>query len=283
VTIENGTMTARQHRPLFTQTEYMFDIDGNCVGVIEQGDDRFDAGNPEIDCNGVPEAVEVRYDFENPDLQVVTAVPEDMQNQIQTLDMLYGREFGGRRYSSAWFAGFRYFAYEGHLPATAWLVYENFSPAGSGFTSGDFFPLLILHQESTGWGPTGTWEVDFNFKERGLQLFLLGQIAFTFNSLEVDSGPYAQVLANDVVAADRMIKSLDKSQWQNSFEVGGRVNFKNGLSIEAGYGIHGYLDILLTPDLLQIGIENVNPQSTTQDYVFDAFYAGASFQFGPGS
>jgi hypothetical protein len=54
---------------------------------------------------------------------------------------------------------------------------------------------------------------------------------------------------------------------------------KNGLEIEVAYGIAGYLDFLLLPDLLQLKVENVDPQTNTQDIVVQSFHVGAGFQF----
>ena len=79
-----------------------------------------------------------------------------------------------------------------------------------------------------------------------------------------------------------MSKDLDKSTWQTKAEGGARLNFKNGLQVEVGYSRTGYLDIILMPDLLQVGgiqVTNGNPQTFTQDLVVDAFHAGVGFQF----
>ena len=132
--------------------------------------------------------------------------------------MVYGRAFGNRRFSSHWWAGLRYFAYEGQMPSTAWL--SLVLDPGTGFTDGGLFPILNLSQKSNGWGPTGSWEVDFNFFDKGLVLFFVAQASFTINSLELDSGPFSQYGLNGALLEDRIVKSLDKSQWQNGFEVG---------------------------------------------------------------
>ena len=113
-------------------------------------------------------------------------------------------------------------------------------------------------------------------------LFLIGKAAFTFNSMEVDSGPFFQVAQSgsaSVLVGDRLHKTLDKSTWQNSIGAGARVNFKNGLVLEAGFSRNGFLDVLLTPDLLQIGGFNESPQTTTQDFIFDTAHVMAAFQF----
>jgi hypothetical protein len=205
-------------------------------------------------------------------------IADDMQNRIATYDAMYGREFGGRRFSSRWWGGLRYFEYEGQILAGAWL---NLSTPGEGFTNGAFLRLLHLQQTTTGFGPIGSWEADFNFFDKGLVVFLRGEAAFTFNSMSMDSGPFFQVVDGDTgeLLADRMSKDLDKSTWQDKAEVGIRVNFKIGLELELAYSVAGYLDVILLPDLLQLGVTNQNPQSFTQDIIVESAHFGLGYQF----
>jgi hypothetical protein len=215
---------------------------------------------------------------ETPTSMVSGTMPDNLQNRISTYDLTYGREFGGRRYSSHWWGGLRYFQYEGQVLAGAWL---NLSTPGVGYTDGSFLRLLYIAQETSGFGPVGSWEVDFNFFDKGLQFYILGEAAFTLNSMQMDSGAFFQVLdpATGDTLADRMAKDLDKSSWQNKAEVGARVNLKLGLQLELAYSIAGYLDFILMPDLLQLGVTNERPQTFTQDIIFHTAHFGVGFQF----
>ena len=258
----------------------------------------------DLNGNGLPDPEElVRLDCSDPGLPlqsqescrtVSKTVPDDLQNQIQTFDFLYGREFpkwpDGRRFSSRWWAGLRYFEYEGQLPATAWLDLTSPSVA-SGFTDGVLLPLLNLSQESSGIGPTGSWEVDFNFFNKGLVLFLRGQAAFTFNSLEVDSDPFFTLVneptgpGTTISAPARLTNSRDKSSWQLAGEAGVRVKLRNGLQFELAYIYNDYEDAVLLP--FDITVPESLPQVpngtsalfNTHDYEIWSIHGGVGFQY----
>ncbi len=221
---------------------------------------------------------EVTYDPSMPLKQITGSMPDDLQNRVDTYEIVYGREFGGRRYSSRWWAGLRYFEYEGNLLAGAWL---NSNVTGLHYTDGSFLRLLNITQRTTGAGPVGSWEVDFNYFERALQLYLRGEAAFTLNNMEIDSGPFFQVKNVDagLLMDDRMFKSQEKSSWQDRAEVGARLYLKNGMHFEVAYSITGFLDVALLPDLLQLGVTNEDPETFTQDLVIEALHVGAGFQF----
>jgi hypothetical protein len=282
VQISNGQMVARRDIPLFAPTTYLkdannnlvLDSNGNCI-VVTQGDD--------LNCNNTPEPNEVHYALV-PDLIVQSPAPRTLENQAQTVDLLYGREFGGRRFSSRWWAGLRYFKYTGNLMSTAWL---NLTIPGEGFTDGGFLNPLILAEKTTGLGPTASWEVDFNFFNKGLALFVRGQAAFTLNSMEIDSGsfPVPADSLSPTLLTGRINETRDKSTWQDQGEVGVRVNLHSGLQFELGYARTGFLDVLLIPSEItgvKTGtVTNVPPSTlyTTQDYILDGWHAGVSFQF----
>ena len=112
-----------------------------------------------------------------------------------------------------------------------------------------------------------------------------GEAAFTFNSMEMDSGNFFQIVDEGTsglpaqLLEDRLVKELDKSSWQDRAEVGVRLFMKNGLQFEIAYSIAGFLDFVLLPDLLQVGVTNEEPQTVTHDFVFDTVHVGAGFQF----
>jgi hypothetical protein len=233
------------------------------------------------DCIASPDELrcgEIIYDLTiPPDREVMSTMPDTLDNRINTYDVVYGREFGGRRYSSRWWGGLRYFEYEGQLLAGAWL---SLSPSRF-YTDGSFLRLLRISQETTGFGPVGSWEAHFNFFDKGVQFFIRGEAAFTFNSMEMDSGPFFQVIDESLgtLLQDRLVKDLDKSTWQNRGEGGVRINLKNGLQFEMAYSIAGYLDFVIMPDLLQLGVTNEDPQTFTQDIVVTSTHFGVGFQF----
>jgi hypothetical protein len=241
---------------------------------------------PALDANGNGAADPDEVVYLPADISFTRSVPDTLQNQIQSVDLLYGREFGGRRYSSHWWAGFRYSEYTGNIPAGGWF---NTDSPGQGFTDGSFIRLLNLYQETKGWGPTGAWEVDFNFFNKGLVLYLRSQAVLSFNSLEADSGPFFTIVKDPFestpqTAAARLNAKRDKSTWQNSGEFGVRVGFRNGLQLEAGYFINGYLDAVLMPSRitipnLQQAHRGVSALYNSHDYIVDGWQANVAFQF----
>jgi hypothetical protein len=267
IDVGGGSLNATRLRPMW-----------NAATDDDDGDGAPDFGS----CSDLPGGMfrcgEITYDPSSPTRVVNATFQENLQNRIVTYDAVYGREFGGRRYSSRWWGGLRYSRYDGQVLGGAWL---NLDSPGEGYTDGSLLRLLTLTQETRGLGPVGSWEAQFNFLDRGIQLFLRGEAAFTFNSMKLDSGPYFQIVNQQegTTLNDRLYKELDKSTWQNRGEVGARLYLKNGLEIEVAYGIAGYLDFLLLPDLLQLKVENVDPQTNTQDIVVQSFHVGAGFQF----
>lgn len=234
---------------------------------------------------------EIRY--LDVDRVVEAEVPDNLQNIITTWDALYGREFGGRRFSSRWWGGLRYFAYEGQMLQTAWLNADDNAEPGSYFTDQAFLPIIGLREKTTGWGPMGIWEVDFNFFNKGLVFYMKGEAAFTFNSLDVDSGVFSAIVATTSFSSlppMRITEQRDKSSWQAGGEIGVRVRMRRGLEIELGYETKGYLDTVLVPTQVTIpkipGQVIVNdPEATisalfsTQDLRVSGGHALVGFQF----
>jgi hypothetical protein len=225
----------------------------------------------------------------DPDRSIDRPFIDDLQNRLQTVDALYGREFGGRRISSRWWAGMRYFRYEGHALGTAWLDSED-SNDGSGFTDGVLLQPLLFAQDASGIGPSVSWEADFNFFNKGLVLYLKGQSAFTFNQIESDSGQFFTITRNpasglDISAPARLVESRDKSSWQNSAELGARIHLGNGLEFELAYRRSGFLDVVLFPAQLRIpanesqSLSGVSAVYNTQDFRIDGWHGTVGFQF----
>ena len=278
LTIEDGVLTSSRTPP-----QWIPSFDANNNGICDPGEENDDAN-----CNGIVDLDEVRY--VGADVSVTRNVASDLQNRAQTWDATYGRKFGSRRYTARWVAGLRHFRYDGSVPATAWL---SAATTGEGFTDGAFLRPIIFRQETSGFGPTGGLEAQMNFANDRLQLFLGGQVAFLVLDVATDSGAFVTIVpvssgGSDpaTVGADaRLTQSLKKSSWQNTADAGARVRLRNGVGLEVGYGITGFLDSVLTPNTIRIP-ENSGeaPQGTsatfsTQDLVFTRWYGSVSFQF----
>jgi hypothetical protein len=243
------------------------------------------------DANGDSAANPEEIVILDPDRRIERSIPDDLQNRLQTVDAVYGREFGGRRYSSQWWAGLRYFVYEGHMLGTAWLDTPA-DPQGSGFTDGVLLRPLFLAQDASGFGPTVSWEADFNFYNRGLVLYVRGQSAFTFNSISADSGEFFTITRNvgasnpfEISAPARLSEERDKSSWQNTGEVGARVRLRNGLEFELAYRLSGYLDVVLYPSQIRIPASPAQTAAgttavyNTQDVRVESWHGAVGFQF----
>jgi len=227
-------------------------------------------------------------------------VPDNLQNNLVTWDAFFGREFGGRRYSSRWWGGLRFFEYQGTMLAGAWL--NPNAPRGTGeqggtlidgYTNQAFLNLINLRQDASGWGPVGSWEVDFNFFNKGLVFYLRGEAALTLNDLRLQTGDFFSVVETlnaSFAAPVRIDEERDKSSWQLGAEVGARFRMRNGLEFELGYMAAGYTDIVLVPTQLSLPltegqIVRDDPEATisalfnTQDFEVSGWHALVGFQF----
>ena len=256
----------------------------NGVLQAERTPPTWDAIVDDADGDGIVDLAEVV--FAAPDLAHTLSVTDDLQGSIQFADLLYGRNFGGRRFDARWWAGLRRFSYEGNVLATGWISSLTFP--GSGFTDGTFLRLLNLRQKTEGTGLTTSIESRFNFFDKRLQLYLAGQVAFMVMDLEVDSGEFFTVISvNNLItpAFARLQTTRDKDSWQTMGEAGLRIHLKNGLSLELAYNISGFLDVVLTSPEIQIPLtqqeagQGTTAIYNTQDIVTDGGRAGISFQF----
>ncbi len=222
-----------------------------------------------------------------PDVQITRPISDNLENRAQHWDFLYGKSWGPRRFRGRWWAGVRYFEYEGNVFATAWLTTTK--AGGYGFTDGSLFHVLNFSQSTTGGGPTGSMEAQFKFFRERLSLYAMGQAAFVVLSLKTETGPFVTTVedeaGSDLVVPGQLSESISKSTWQTGFETGVRYRFDNGLELELAYNITGYLDAVIMPTSIRIpGTFSEARFGTsaiyrTQDYVLDGWRAGMSFQF----
>jgi len=247
--------------------------------------------------NGRPDPDEIQTtDCSDPSAQfqddcrtVRETVPADLQNRLQTFDLVYGREFGRRRVSSRWWGGLRYFEYSGQIAAPAWLMSAQFNE-GVGVTDSTFLKMLLLAQESKGLGPTGSWELDINFFDKRLVLYVKGQASFIFSTISVDTGPFVTMVKNTtlnkiILVNARLQEDREKSVWHTAIELGVRYTLFQALTLEVAVHRAGFLDSIIlpsqiiVPDKQQTADDGVSALYGTQDYRVGGWYAGLAFQF----
>ncbi len=230
----------------------------------------------------------ILYDVEDPRTFAEREGPTatDLQNEMQTWDVLYQRAFGGRRWSSRWSAGGRYFLYEGNVPAGAWL--NDGDVVGYGYTDGVALHLLPMKQSSSGFGPTASLEAQFHMFRDRVVLYGLGRAALLYETLEVDSGPFFTLVDPDdgvVLAEARALENREKIVWQVTAEVGARVRLLQGVTAEIGYGQTSFQDAVLVPTEFFIPQVATDVQAgtsilyNTRDLLFGVIHGGVSFQF----
>lgn len=236
--------------------------------------------------NGFVDPGEQRYN--EPDLVLDSVTFEGMQNRVQTYDFIFGKVWGPRRVQGRWYGGMRYFLYEGNIPAGAWLYSQ---PTGEGYTEGSLLRLLNFTQSSEGLGPTGLLEVRFNFFNQLLQLYANGQATFMVMNIQMDSGLFTTLVESTgqigakIPIEAQLSEKQTKSTWQTGAEVGLRVRLRNGLKLEASYGVVGFLDAILLPTQISIpdnqqeAAQGTSAIYSTQDYVLQGWRAGIGFQF----
>ena len=238
--------------------------------------------------NGVPDADEIKYPATTVNLSAT--VPKNLGNRIQTWDLYYRREFGGVRIRSRWTAGLRYLTFDGAIATPAWVTGAS-STSGFGYSDGSQLDLILMQQSTSGWGPLGSGEIDFNFFRQRLTLYALVQAAFILESLDTDSGTF-EYLARDpaVVGAyfpgpGHIEESLSKSTWNTTFEAGIRVRLLEGFNMILDWNTTGYLDAMLLPTELSIPDNasqialGTTARFVSRDYVVSSINLGLSFQF----
>lgn len=244
-----------------------------------------------VDANGDGRADQDEVFYNAPDLTVSVGLTDDLQNRVFTTDLLFGNSFGGRRFGSHWWGGFRVYGYDGNVLAGAWLDPGGAGRQGEGWTDGSFMPVLILNQETSGWGPTGSMSADFKFFDERLTLYLMGQVAFLMTDIKLETGTFftttipiggPQVV---IPAPAELTEVRSKSVWNTTGEIGIRVNLKNGLEFEVAYNSTGFLDAVLLPLELRVPSSAIEgPQGSsatyrTRDLIIQAWRAGIGFQF----
>lgn len=220
------------------------------------------------------------------DLNFASPTTGTLKNTTQTWDLLYQREWGGRRFRGAWSAGVRAFRYEGTVPMAAWLGLDALP--GTQFTDGTVIRLVPLAQDTKGWGPTGSGEAQYNFARGRVVVYLQARVAFLLQDMEVDSGPfvtYAIGTIGTTLAPARLTQSLDKSVWHLTGELGGRIRVLPGTHLLLSYAYRSYMDAMLLPVEIQIPrSENQAARGTiglfkAHDIRIASYHAGLSFQF----
>jgi hypothetical protein len=248
----------------------------------------WDSGIDDANLNTLPDFDEMRYPTTTVDIS--HAVPRDLGNRIQTWDLLYRREFGGVRIRARWKAGLRYLSVEGAILTPTWLTGVA-DPPGFGFSDGVLNKFILMQQSTSGYGPTGSGEVQFNFFRQRLTLYGELQAAFLVESLDTDSDSFT-FYARDTggtnlpfPGAGRIAQSITKTAWNTSFEVGARVRLLQGFHVFVDWNRTGYLDAILIPTSVSIPANAAQaPLGTTarfvsRDYVISTINLGLSFQF----
>jgi len=275
LSIANGILTSVR-----TPRTWTPGVDTNGNGVIDPDE----PANNDANRNGFVDVGEET--ILAPDLTIERAISDNLENRAQHWDALYGNSWGPRRFRGRWWAGLRYFQYEGNVFGTGWLTT---TPPGYGFTDGAFLHVLNYAQKTTGGGPTASMEAQFKFFRERFTLYGKAQVAFVVLSLDSDTGPFFTIVqdadGNDLPAPARLTESVSKSTWQNMIEGGARYRFDNGLELELTYNVTGYLDAVLLPTSLRIPANSQEARFgtsaiyRTQDLVYDGWRAGISFQF----
>lgn len=236
--------------------------------------------------NGRADVDEVTYG--GSDLTFSTSTPRNFRNRTQTWDLYYSREWGGRRVRGAWTVGGRYFLYEGTMPVAAWLG-DGGTSAGSQYTDGEVIRLIPMTQDTTGWGPRGSGEVQYHFARGRMTVFARATAALLFQTMRVDSGDFSTFVRDQatgtLLAPARLSLDLDKTVWHLIGEAGAKIRLVPGGFLVVSYSYRGYLDMILTPTQIAIPATSVQINQgtiglyTSRDLRVRSVSAGFSYQF----
>ncbi len=264
VEINGGTLTSQAQIPTW----------------VEDEDD--------VNENSFPDPEEIR--IEASPLGTTRSVVETLENQVQTLDAMYTRPFGGRWINAGWGVGMRYFVYDGNMPATAWLQPARIREDTEGFTDGANLRLLNFNQATTGFGPAGFTELRLNFFRDRLTLYWIARAAFIIADVETDTGDFFTYVRNSSTqtitpVAARIQELRSKDIWQTGAEGGVRVRLVDNLVLHLGYFLNSYQDAVLIPSRISIpettaqAPQGVTALYRTRDIRVDGWRGGFSFQF----
>lgn len=270
VSVRDGVLQTAQTPPVWDGTRT-----GPDCGV---GCDRNSDGRADFD----------EVDYPTIQNQATTAAPKTLNNDLKTLDFLYGREWGGRRIWGNWSAGGRYFAYDGAVPMGAWLAIAAGTP-GTGYTDGVENRLLTLRQDTSGFGPTGSLGINFGFFRRKLVLSASGRVSYLLTSLESNTGDFVTLIHDPggpfLTAPANLKHSLDKSVWHLQALFAVRWEVAPGLNLVVDYRRSGFQDAILLPIALSIP-DNLGQAAqgtvavyATRDFRVQTVMAGVSYQF----
>jgi hypothetical protein len=224
-----------------------------------------------------------------PSVVIDNPAQTDMQNSLETYDLLYRRWFGGRRYGGFWSAGMRYLEYGGNIPATFWISNDNNQ---FGWTSGGFQNPLIFTQETSGFGPTASLGFEIRYFRDRVQLFGESRLSFLFQTMKTDGGDFFALLQDPSGGSASLLSvpagissEFDKDVWNVSAEAGFRVQLLSGLYFEVSYAINAHHDVVLLPTqmtipdvIARIG-QPVGGVFRSQDMVYEGVRSALSFQF----
>ncbi|HEX6850784.1 MAG TPA: hypothetical protein VF139_05195 [Candidatus Polarisedimenticolaceae bacterium] len=238
--------------------------------------------------NGLADPGEVRY--LGADVTSASSGPSNLGNRLQTIDLIYGREWGGRRIWGNWSAGLRSFRYTGNIPTSAWLISLGAqAPPGIGYTDGLVNPLVVWSQDTEGLGPTGSGGINFGFSRRRVVLYAEARFAFLVQDLKTDSGDFLTYAFDSVdtiyPVPARLQKSLSKSVWNVQVEFGARFRVVENTHVLVSYRRASYMDTvlvpvqLIVPDAPQQAGQPATAQFNSRDFKTDVLSLGLSYQF----
>jgi hypothetical protein len=238
--------------------------------------------------SGVPDPDEVQY-LEDPSDRLVidSPAPNTLQNRLQTYDMIYQRDFGGRKTHAAWTAGLRYYTYDGNIPAGAWL---NADVAGVGYTDGGTLRLLTFNQQSSGGGLTFSLEIQQRFWRDRFQVFGNAHTAFVNATLKVNSGQFFTLVRDTtsglfIPVEASLERSTTKTTWQPGVEIGVRFQAVAGLFFYVSWNLNSYQDVMMTPTAIIIpegsgqAAQGVDGVYNSQDLEYEGGAFGITYQF----
>ena len=250
----------------------------------------WDPATDDANLDGIPNADEVTVVAAV--ITGTTPVVSDLENQIETIELLYERSWGKRVLSASWGAGLRYFSYEGNYPVAAWIrpamAFTVGEPFG-GYTNGLSTPILTMYEQTEGVGPTGYVELQYNVFGDRLQLYGLAKAAFVLQSMDASSGEFATLVLGSsgefISAPASLNQTLDKDVWHTGAEFGARLRLASGLKLHLGYHLTAYQDSILVPQELSVPETAAQIQFgttatfNTRDFIISGWRAGFSFEF----
>jgi hypothetical protein len=129
--------------------------------------------------------------------------------------------------------------------------------SGAGYSDGLVLPFVVTNQDTRGFGPAGSAEIQGRFARGKVTLFARSEVAFCVQSAKIQTGTFFTLVrdinsGNLIAATAQLSKKLDSSVWHIGASAGARFTIAEGCNVEVAWGLTSLQSAILVPRNLLI-------------------------------